>query len=323
MKTLQHSGYLSKNTNDRPKLFYNLFISETNQIKATLLIIHGMQEHSGRYSEIAEYFASRGLAVLTYDHLGHGKSVNEKKDIGFFQLDQPDKKLIDDAEMMSNHLSSQYPNVPHFILGHSMGSFVTRCLLQRISTQFTGSVIVGTGGYLAGITLLNAYFSIANKIAPHQKTFFNSLFNFVNNSHFKKDKNFSDTSWLSINQTNRDAFTQDELSGIPFTNNAFYTLFKLYKQATKRNWASPISKSLPFLFISGKDDPIGNFGKGIMQTVNNLKHDGFTHVASKIYPDMRHEIMNEEIREKVLNDIYVWIFQNNPDDFESLSHLDH
>ncbi|ASK32210.1 alpha/beta hydrolase [Chryseobacterium sp. T16E-39] len=307
MGTLHQSGYLSKNTNDQPKLFYNLFIPETHAIKATLLIIHGMQEHSGRYSEIAEYFAKQGIAVLTYDHLGHGKSVNEKKDIGFFQLNKPDKKLIYDAEMMSNHLASQYPEVPHFVLGHSMGSFVTRCLLQRMGNQLAGAIIVGTGGPLAGITLLNTYFSIANKIAPHQKTFFNSLFNFVNNSHFKKDKNFSDTSWLSINQANRDAFTHDELSGIPFTNNAFYTLFKLYNKATKRNWAEPIAKSLPFLFISGKDDPIGDFGKGVMQTVNNLKKDEFTQVNFKIYPEMRHEIMNEEIREEVLNEIYVWI----------------
>lgn len=307
MRTLHQSGYLSKNTNDQPKIFYNIFTPETVQVKATLQIIHGMQEHSGRYSEIAEYFANLGLAVLTYDHLGHGKSVNEKKDIGFFQLNQPDKKLIDDAEMMSNHLISQYHDVPHFILGHSMGSFVTRCLLQRIGDQFTGAIIVGTGGSLAGLGLLNTYFSLANKIAPHQKTFFNSLFNFVNNTHFKKDKNFSDTSWLSLNQSNRDAFTQDELSGIPFTNNAFYTLFKIYKKATKRTWAAPISKNLPFFFVSGQDDPIGNFGKGVMETVNNLKHDGFTDIYFKVYPKMRHEIMNEEIREDVLDDIYCWI----------------
>lgn len=307
MRTLHQSGYLSKNTNDQPKLFYNIFTPETVQVKATLQIIHGMQEHSGRYSEIAEYFANLGLAVLTYDHLGHGRSVKEKKDIGFFQLNQPDKKLIDDAEMMSNHLISQYPDVPHFILGHSMGSFVTRCLLQRIGDQFTGAIIVGTGGSLAGLGLLNTYFSLANKIAPHQKTFFNSLFNFVNNSHFKKDKNFSDTSWLSLNQANRDAFTQDELSGIPFTNNAFYTLFKIYKKATKRSWADDISKNLPFFFVSGQEDPIGNFGKGVMETVNNLKHDGFTDIDFKIYSKMRHEIMNEEIREDVLNDIYYWI----------------
>jgi alpha-beta hydrolase superfamily lysophospholipase len=306
MRSLQQSGYLSKNETDQ-KLFHTIFYPEAIEVKATLLIVHGMQEHSGRYSEVADYFASRGLAVLTYDHLGHGKSVNDKKDIGFFQLHQPDERLISDAAMMSNHLIQKYPNVPHFILGHSMGSFITRCLLQRIGDQFSGAVITGTGGSLTGINLVKNYFSLANKAAPRKRTFFNSIFNIVNNKKFKKDKDFSDTSWLSLNPKNRNAFSQDELCGIPFTNNAFYALFSLYKKATARNWADPIPKSLPFLFISGQDDPIGDFGKGVMETVHNLEHDGFKEVSSKLYPNMRHEILNEEIREEVLSEIYGWV----------------
>jgi len=307
MTTSQKSGYLSKNPDDQPKLFHTVFTPDAVPVKATLLIVHGMQEHSGRYAAIAEYFAGHGLAVLTYDHLGHGKSVKEKKDIGFFQENKPDERLINDAIMMSNHLMEQYPDVPHFILGHSMGSFITRCVLQRIGNQFAGAIITGTGGSLTGLSLLNAYFSFANTIAPHSKTFFNSLFNTVNNSRFKKDTNFSDTSWLSLNPANRNAFSEDPLCGIPFTNNAFYTLFKIYKRATARNWADTIPKSLPLLLISGQNDPIGNFGKGVMETVSHLKDDHFQEVSVQLYPDMRHEILNEEIREEVLNVIYTWI----------------
>lgn len=309
MRSLKKSGYLSVTTNNQTQLFYTLFYPEVIPVKATLQIVHGMQEHSGRYAEIAEYFANRGFAVLTYDHLGHGKSVNDKKDIGFFQLDNPDDKLITDAEKIGKFLMNQHPDVPHFILGHSMGSFITRCLLQRIGDQFAGAIITGTGGPLTGINLVKTYFSLANKIAPRQKTFFNSLFNIVNNSRFKKDKNFSDTSWLSLNPANRDAFSQDELCGIPFSNNAFYALFSIYKKATARNWAHTIPKSLPFLFVSGQNDPIGDFGKGVTQTVENLKLDGFNDVDVKIYPEMRHEILNEEIREDVLNEIYKWILE--------------
>lgn len=301
----QKSSYLS--TTNKTNLFHTLFIPETTPVKATLLIIHGMQEHSGRYTEIAGYFADRGFAVLTYDHLGHGKSVKDKKDIGFFQLDRPDEKLISDAETMSEYLHQQYPDIPHFILGHSMGSFVTRCLLQRAGNKFTGAIIVGTGGSLAGINLIKSYLSLANKIAPYHPTFLNNLFNLVNNRHFKKDKDFSDTSWLSVNPDNRKAFTEDQLCGIPFTNNAFYALFSIHKKATARNWASSISKSFPFLFVSGQNDPIGDFSKGVIQTVNHLKQDDFKDVNTKIYPEMRHEILNEEIKEDVFNDIYQWI----------------
>ncbi|MCA6068409.1 alpha/beta hydrolase [Chryseobacterium sp. RG1] len=307
MSLPQTAAYLSSKINNESQLFYTLFSPETT--KATLLIVHGMQEHSGRYVEIAEYFAAHGIAVLTYDHLGHGKSTKEKKDIGFFQLEKPDERLIADSEMMANHLAEQFPDVPHFILGHSMGSFITRCLLQKASNKFSGAIITGTGGPLPGINILIAYLSLANAISPRHLTFLNSVFTSVNNKHFKKDKDFSNTSWLSINPENRKAFEQDKLCGIPFTNNAFYTLFTIYKKATTRNWASSISKSFPFLFVSGQNDPIGDFGKGVMRTVNNLKIDSFQNVEVKLYPEMRHEILNEKIREEILNEIYHWILK--------------
>ncbi|WP_288442043.1 alpha/beta fold hydrolase [uncultured Chryseobacterium sp.] len=307
MNPSQKSTFLPSKINSSSQLFYTLFSPKT--AKATLLIVHGMQEHSGRYAEIAEYFTSHGIAVLTYDHLGHGKSVKDKKDIGFFQLEKPDERLVADAEMMADYLAEQYPDVPHFILGHSMGSFITRCLLQKASSKFSGAIITGTGGPLPGIDILRGYLSLATAIAPRHRTFLNSVFTSVNNKHFKKDQDFSDTSWLSVNPKNRQAFEKDELCGIPFTHNAFYTLFTVYKNATARNWAAPISKSFPFLFVSGQKDPIGDFGKGVMQTVNNLKIDGFQNVDVKIYPDMRHEILNESIREQVLKEIHNWILK--------------
>lgn len=307
MTSSQRSGYLLTDTSDEQKLFYTLFSPAVIPVKATLQIVHGMQEHSGRYSEIAEHFANKGFAVLTYDHLGHGKSVKDKKDIGFFQLNNPDEKLITDSKKMSKHLMDQYPNVPHFILGHSMGSFITRCLLQKMSGKFAGAIITGTGGPLPGIDLLRGYLSLTNAIAPHHRTFLNSVFTSVNNKQFKKDKDFSDTSWLSLNPANRNTFSQDELCGIPFTNNAFYALFSIYKKATVRNWAQTIPKSFPFLFISGQNDPIGDFGKGVTKTVEKLKSDGFKDVEVEIYPEMRHEILNEEIRKEILHEMDEWI----------------
>ena len=309
MAPSQKPAFLSSKTDTESKLFCTLFSPETT--KATLLIVHGMQEHSGRYAEIAEYFAAHGIAVLTYDHLGHGKSVKEKKDIGFFQLEKPDERLVADAEMMADYLTEQYPDVPHFILGHSMGSFITRCLLQKASSTFAGAIITGTGGPLPGINILRGYLSLANSIAPHHRTVLNSIFTKVNNKQFVKDQDFGDTSWLSINPQNRRNFEQDELCGIPFTNNAFYTLFSVYKKATARNWADSISRSFPFLFVSGQDDPIGDFSKGVRYTVDHLKSDGFQDVSQEIYPGMRHEILNEEIREEVLNTVCDWILKHS------------
>ncbi|AZA82662.1 alpha/beta hydrolase [Chryseobacterium lactis] len=307
MTSSPKSAYLPSNVNTHSRLFFTLFSPET--VKATLLIVHGMQEHSGRYADIADYFCNHGIAVLTYDHLGHGRSVKKNRDIGFFQLNKPDQRLIADAEMMADYLAGKHPDVPHFILGHSMGSFITRCLLQKSNNKFAGAIITGTGGPLAGIGILKGYLSLANIFAPHHRTFLNSVFTKVNNKRFKKDKNFSNTSWLSINPKNRRDFERDDLCGIPFTNNAFYTLFTIYKRATSRNWSASIRPSFPFLFVSGQDDPIGDFGKGVTSTVDNLKADGFQDTDIRLFSGMRHEIMNEEIREEVLSEIYKWMLK--------------
>jgi len=291
------------------KLYYNVFTPENKKPDATLLVIHGMQEYSDRYADFAKYFAEFGFVVLTYDHPGHGKSINKKGDLGFFQENNPDKQLIEDAEAMNEYLVTSYPEIPHFILGHSMGSFVARCLLNKNDKKFNGAIIVGTGGELAGINLLISYFSWMNKVSPRKLTKFNSVFNYMNNSKFRKENLNSNVNWLSLNVKNRDAYDKDELCGLPFSNNGFYTLFSIYKKATNRKWASNIKKTFPMLFVSGQNDTIGNFSKGVKQVIDNLKTDGFTDITLKLYNEMRHEILNEDIREEVFHDIYNWILR--------------
>ncbi len=126
--------------------FYELFEPINEPPKATLLILHGMQEHSGRYKDFAENLANNGFAVLLYDHLGHGKTAENREELGYFQKENPKQQLIDDAATMAAFLENNYPNISHFLLGHSMGSFIARCLLQNQEADFKGAVIVGTGG---------------------------------------------------------------------------------------------------------------------------------------------------------------------------------
>ncbi len=305
MKITKESGYFTNRKGEKPAIFYTKYLPENLEVKASLFILHGMQEHSGRYESVAHYFAAHGFVVLTYDHLGHGLSVNKETDLGFFQKNKPQKRLITDAIDMSLRLKEEYADIPLFVLGHSMGSFITRCLLQRIGDIFSGAVIVGTGGRLTGINMLNAYFGITNWFNPRKQVAFNRLFNATNNWNFKKDNDF--LAWISTSKKNRKAFKEDKLCGIPFSNNGFFTLFRIYKSATQKGWTKYIPKSLPFLFVSGGDDAIGNFGKGVQQSAKDLKNNGFKQVGVKLYPEMRHEILNEDIKEQVYEDILRWI----------------
>lgn len=275
---------------------------------ATLLILHGMQEHSGRYAHFAKHLASQGFAVLTYDHLGHGKTAKGEKSLGFFSRNQPVKQVLDDVLVMEEYLEGLYPGKPRFILGHSMGSFIERCFLQSHWNRLKGAVIVGTGGRVPASGLGKFFFQLANFISPQRRSaFVNNTFSRQNNSRFKREDGGGQTSWLSVNKENRISFENDPLNGVPFSNNGFFTLLSLVNQATKRNWSENISAAFPMLFVSGQDDPIGNFGKGVQQTVDNLEKDGFKDVSIKLYPGMRHEILNEDVKEDVYAEITRWL----------------
>lgn len=307
----ENSGYQLSVRKDETnhKLYYSLYRPEDAfTIKATLLVLHGMQEHSGRYAEFARFLANQGFAVVTYDHLGHGKTAQSAEDLGFFIHKNAREQVVIDAENMAAYLEHKFPAVPHFVLGHSMGSFITRCLLQVSHQRFDGAIIVGTGGKIKGIKTGKAIISVLNKIAPRYKnSFINNAFAKANNRKFRKEQNHKNTNWLSVNKENRDAFLNDELCGIPFSHNGFHTLVSLNIDATERDWANGIMKKFPMLFLSGEDDPIGNFSKGVIETTDNLKKDGFQDVHVKIYPSMRHEVLNETGKEEVFNDVLNWI----------------
>lgn len=307
---MEKSGFIQSVTKEggEHKLFYTLFEPEDQPVRATLLVLHGMQEHSGRYATFASYLKNRGIAVVTYDHLGHGKTAQRKEDHGFFMARNAREQVVIDAENLAAYLETKYPYVPHFVLGHSMGSFITRCLLQQAHQRFDGAIIVGTGGKILGIGVGKALISVLNAMAPRYRSrLINNAFTKMSNSRFKQEGNYKNTNWLSVNKENRDAFLSDELCGIPFTNNGFHTLISVNMDATKRDWAQNIIRKFPMLFVSGIDDPIGDFSKGVIQTVEQLKKDDFQDVTVKIYPNMRHEILNETNREEVYLDIQQWM----------------
>lgn len=280
----------------------------TRKAKGTLLILHGMMEHGGRYADFAQFLSIQGYAVLIYDHLGHGKTAQSESEIGYFRKEKPGDALIEDAQKMAVYLKTLYPDVPHFLLGHSMGSFIARSLLRRNPSLFDGAIIMGTGYKIFASKYLVRMLSVLNHFwGRHRSRLINTGFSYMNNRHFKKEKNDGYTNWLSADRKNRQNFQNDPLCGVPFSVNGFYGLLSVYDEATHRNWHLPISKEFPFLFLSGADDPIGNFGKGVDKTVWLLRKAGFTNVNEILYSGLRHEILNEAEHQVVFRDILFWL----------------
>jgi len=293
------------------KLSYRTYEPVDQKVIATLLIVHGMQEHSGRYQLLANHLTDQGIAVLIYDQLGHGKTAINAEGLGYFQQSDPAGQLVQDALTMSTVLQQRYPDQPHFILGHSMGSFVTRCALQQAGDRFKGAIIVGTGGRQKGSTAFRALLAVLNSLFPKKRSkLINGIFDRRNNAGFKNEPNQNNSNWLSVNKANRMAFIEDPLCGGLFTNNGFYTVLSLSLRATDKKLTKRIPKNLPLLFISGQDDPIGDFGKGVEQTATQLRLQGQTDITVKLYKEMRHEILNEDCKEEVFQCIDHWLDQH-------------
>lgn len=310
---IQTSGYFPPHNavENSHKLFYTIYEANNVSRIGTILILHGMQEHSGRYRELAEFLAEKGFVVLTYDHLGHGRTASSEEDLGYFKTKNPTQQLVQDALIMAQYLDETYIGLPHILLGHSMGSFIARCLLQEESKRFDAAIIVGTGGKTVGAGVFKLVLSALNIIAPRRRSkLINSLFAKMNNRRFKKEEDSDGSNWLSLSKTNRLRFQEDPLNGVPFTNNGFYVVLSLNLSASQRKKNRKIDRNLPMLFISGKDDPIGKFGEDVKKIVREMKEDGFQDVRLELYPRMRHEILNEDLRHEVYTEIFKWLSEH-------------
>ena len=300
----------SDNTHYLHHTFFEPSHSDT-AISATLLIVHGMAEHSGRYADFAQFLADHGIAVATYDQLGHGKTVKSAKDLGFFGEEHPVQSLLKDVIVMADSLKVRHPNVPHFVMGHSMGSFIVRNVLKHHARNFTGAILMGTADANPLTKVLLPINKLLAKAAPKKpNTLFANVMNKVLNSKLNNRISSSNFAWLSEDPAAVEAYEADPLTGFDFTNNGFMTLFTLMNAGLHKNWAMTIAKDFPMLLISGENDPIGDMGRGIRNIANRLDRQHFDHVSVQLYPHMRHEPLHEQNKEQVYQDILGWINSN-------------
>ena len=295
-------------SNQIHRLHHTFFIPE-GEIKATLLIVHGMSEHSGRYSEFAQFLADNGVLVLTYDQLGHGRTVKDKYELGFFDEKHPVQTLCKDVIIMADKLKEKAPTVPHFIMGHSMGSFIVRTVLVHHATSFDGVILMGTGNRFGLINQLSlGALSLMNRLAPKQ---INERMGYLLNQYLlnqlRSPISASPFAWLSENIDAIKAFEADPLCGFCFTNNGFVTLQALIARACQSDWYQMMDANYPILLVSGKDDPVGNLGTDIRQLQQALIRAGRHNVRVHLYPNMRHEILHERDYQRVHQDILRWL----------------
>lgn len=275
--------------------------------RGLLQITHGMCEYLERYEPFIEFLTGQGFMVAGHDHAGHGNSIRSLEDLGYFSEDAQDLTLARDLKIMSDLLSENHPDLPHFILGHSMGSFILRKHLTRFGRNLSGIIISGTGGSNPAIPLgLNLARTISRvRGDSHRSTLFNSVFFQGFNRNFKEENNRF--SWLTRDKDIVAAYDADPKCNFIFTLNGFKGFLDIMREVTEEDWAGKTPRDVPYLLFSGKEDPVGNYGKGVTETHDSLLDSGVKNVTLRLYEDGRHEMLNELNREEVYGDLLAWM----------------
>lgn len=278
-------------------------------VKALFQITHGMAEHGERYEDFARFLCEKGFAVVVNDHIGHGKSVKNDDDLGYFGENDGWNALVEDERNITALMEKEFPDVPLIYFGHSMGSFIAREYIRRyakIDPRIKGAIICGTGGRNPAVGVA---ITLAGTIAKTKGSKFRSeLINKLAFGTYNKQIPAPATpfDWLSTDKDQVAKYIADKYCGFLFTAAGYRDLFTLLKVISQPGWYDSISTTLPILLTAGGDDPVGGYGKGVREVYNGLKERGVYDVTLKIYPGMRHEILNEVENRKVYEDMAEW-----------------
>lgn len=280
------------------------------KVVCILQIIHGMAEYIERYEEVAQYLGERGILVTGDDHLGHGKSVTGGGTYGYFCEQDPATVVVRDVHRLKKMTQEEYPGVPYVILGHSMGSFILRNYLIRYGTGIQGAIVCGTGSLPKALVKVSKALAGVQRLFLGQKHVAKMIDRIAFGSYNKKiPEAKTSVDWLCTRESVVDAYVKDPLCGFTFTVNGFQTLFTLIDRLNKEENLREMPKELPVFFIAGDMDPVGNYGEGVKKAYEDFKKAGMERLSMKLYPGDRHELLNEEDRFTVYEELYPWIME--------------
>ncbi|WP_340105408.1 alpha/beta hydrolase [Rhodohalobacter sp. 8-1] len=274
---------------------------------ATLLIVHGIGEHSGRYSEFARFMTDKNFVVFGYDHRGHG--YTDPIDKGFVPSDDAYHLLVNDLGLMRDRIRKEYPELPLFLFGHSMGSFLTLRHLQLSTERRAPSAVIysGSSGAVSPLLPFGILFSgVLSTIAgdAYKSEFLRNMAFKPYNNAFKPNRTRHD--WISRDTDAVDRYVADPNCGFTPSVSFLNHFFKgLRKTQNHQPFSGP--HTYPVLIIAGSEDPLSNSVDGIAKLEDKLSSSGISHIDSFVYDGGRHEMLSELNRDEVMDDIGNWI----------------
>lgn len=276
--------------------------------RATVQLVHGMVEHVGRYDQLGAALAERGFAVIADDHRGHGQSMPAGR--GRFADRDGWATVVEDLHQVHLRTRAEHPGLPHFVVGHSMGSLLTRDLVAThhddLDDDLAGAVIVGTATWpgLRGALGLGLARALNLVVPARPATLLNSMTFAGHNDRFEHR---TDSDWISDDPDWVDAYLADPLCGFVPTNSFFVDLLQGTRRVSDPTVVAGTPKRLPLLLIGGELDPVGG-PEAIEQVANLYLRHGVSRIERHIVPGGRHEVLHERPgRHQVLDVLVDWL----------------
>ncbi len=310
MANFTEFSYPSKDGRHRSAV--SLWIPEDGAPRAMVQIVHGVAEYAARYGHFAHWLTDRGFAVCGEDHLGHGKTVDDGK-YGYFGKKDGWTLVTADVRQLRVMMGKQFPGVPYFLLGHSMGSFLARTYLCMFPGTVDGCILSGTGQekpalVAAGKAVASAICTVKGPetVSP----LIDKLSLGAYNEQFKPNRTTAD--WICRDEAVVDTYLKDPFCTFKPTAGMFRDMMEGLQYISSEKALSQMDPRTPVYLFSGDRDPVGSNGEGVKKVYGFFKAHGTTDLTMKLYPGGRHEMLNEINKGEVYADVLAWLEKHLP-----------
>ena len=291
-------------------LYGRTWAPEHGAPRAILQLVHGIAEHIGRYDRFARFMSDHGYLVCAEDHLGHGNTPENAEDLGYTADKDGWGKMTDNVRALHERIAPQYPGIPYFILGHSMGSFLTRSYLIRYPGTVDACALLGTGQQPESVLKAGLAACRLEQIRLGKRgrsKLLQSLCFGAYNSQFKPNRTESD--WVCSVDEVVDAYIADPFCQVMPTVTLMRDMLTGIRFNQQAENLAKMDKTTPVFFLSGDQDPVGSNGTGVRAAYQSFLDAGCGHVRLKLYPGGRHEMLNEHNWQDVYDELLSWFDQ--------------
>jgi len=279
-----------------------------SDIKAVIQLNHGMAEHKERYEYFAEKLVEKGFVVYIHDHRGHGETAIDESEIGYFSAENGWTKVVEDIHFLTIKIKKEYPDLPIFLFGHSMGSVLVRDYITQYDENFAGVIIFGTASNPGLLGKIGIKITKIEKFRLGKKGK-SKLLNALTFGDFNKKfkPNRTDFDWLSRDNNSVDKYINDPYCGFICTTKFFEDMITGTIAVNNLEKIDNINRDTNIYIASGASDPVGAYSKGVRKIYDAYKARGINHLTLKLYSSARHELLNETNKDEIINDLIIWM----------------